>query len=67
MAKVIVDPNYCKACGLCILACKNNVLRYGDTTNAMGYHAVVPDNEKKCVGCKLCAVMCPDAAIEVFK
>ena len=64
MEKVVVNP---KACGLGLLACKKNVLAYGATVNAMGYFAVVPKNEAACIGCKMCAVFCPEAAIEIYK
>lgn len=67
MAKVVVDPKYCKACGLCMTACKKDVLAYGKTVNAMGYYAVVPKAEENCIGCRLCSIICPDAAIEVYK
>ena len=67
LATVTIDPTYCKACGLCILACKKGVLKYGTKVNALGYHPVVPDESATCIGCKLCAVMCPDAAIEVYE
>lgn len=67
MAKITVEPRYCKACGLCIMACKKGVIDYGKDTNTMGYHAVVPDETKGCIGCRLCAIVCPEAAIEVYK
>ena len=43
MAKIIIEPEYCKACGLCIAACKKGVIGRGKGTNAMGYHAVEAD------------------------
>ena len=67
MAKVVVNPKYCKACGLCLLACKKKVLDYGKEVNEMGYFAVKPMKEDECIGCKLCAVFCPESAIEVYK
>lgn len=67
MARITIEAEYCKACGLCISACKKGVIRFGGGTNAMGYHAVEPDETKGCVGCKLCAVVCPEAAIEVYR
>jgi len=36
--------------------------------NSHGYHpAQVVDPDGKCTGCALCAVICPDACITVFR
>ncbi len=36
--------------------------------NALGYRpAVFADPEGRCKGCKICAEMCPDICIEVYK
>ena len=67
MAKIDINSNYCKSCELCILACKKDVIIVGDATNKMGYKVVKMDPEKTCVGCKMCAVACPEGAIEVYK
>lgn len=67
MAKVEVNPKYCKACNYCVKACPKGVLVLGTKTNSMGYHYAVPAKPEECVGCKLCATACPDAAIEVYR
>lgn len=67
MAKVEILFDYCKACGLCISACKNNVLKLGNSTNSMGYNVVTTDESMRCIGCKMCAIVCPEAAIEVYR
>lgn len=67
MGKIEVNPDYCKACELCVTVCPNQVLSLGDHPNTMGYFAVVADPAKKCVACKMCAVMCPEGAISVYK
>ena len=67
MAKVVIDPKYCKACGLCMLACKKDALQFGKKANEMGYFVVVPKENDTCIGCTMCAVVCPEAAIEVYK
>ena len=67
MGKVVVNPDYCKACELCVNVCPNKVLSLGTQVNKMGYYVAQPDPEKKCVACKMCAVMCPDGAISVYK
>jgi 2-oxoglutarate ferredoxin oxidoreductase subunit delta len=33
----------------------------------MGFTVAVFENSEKCTGCALCAEMCPDVAISVFK
>lgn len=67
MAKVDVIAKYCKSCGLCIEVCPKKILAIGDQTNEKGYFYVVCTDQEKCIGCTLCAQMCPDVAIEVYK
>ncbi|HOX37270.1 MAG TPA: 4Fe-4S binding protein [Candidatus Brocadiia bacterium] len=67
MIKVRILERYCKGCGLCVSFCRQGVLAIGEQRNKLGYEiaeAVAPD---KCVGCSQCALMCPDAAIEIVK
>jgi 2-oxoglutarate ferredoxin oxidoreductase subunit delta len=42
------------------------VLRISERTNAKGYRPVEQFKEG-CIGCAMCAMSCPDAAIQVFK
>lgn len=67
MANVVIDPNFCKECGLCFDVCPKNLLKTGENINAKGYHYAVQENADQCTGCKLCAIMCPEAAISVYK
>jgi 2-oxoglutarate ferredoxin oxidoreductase subunit delta len=71
MAKgyVVVHPDRCKGCELCISACPQAVLRLEDTTlNAKGYHPIsYVDPDQRCTGCALCAVICPDVVFDVFR
>lgn len=67
MAKVEVLEKFCKSCGLCIEVCPKKILAIGDKTNEKGYFTVVCTDQEKCIGCTLCAKMCPDVAIEVYK
>ncbi len=58
----------CKGCGLCIEACPLGLLKLSDKINAFGYKAIMQeDPEGKCTGCAMCALICPDIAIEVYR
>lgn len=67
MAKVTIRKESCKSCLYCIQFCPKKVLAVGKEVNSKGYQYVVPENEGACIGCQICAIMCPDAAIEVYK
>lgn len=67
MAKVEVTADFCKSCQLCIKACPKDVLQIGKTVNANGYEVVEMKEGAQCIACKNCAVMCPEAAIEVYR
>jgi len=67
MAKIVVDPELCKECGLCVGVCPKKILRMGENFNSSGYRYVEQFNAEECTGCKLCSIMCPDAAIGVYK
>ena len=67
-AKIEINEDYCKGCGLCITACPSHLIRIANRVTARGYYpAECIDPEGKCTGCAVCAMMCPDVAIEVFK
>jgi 2-oxoglutarate ferredoxin oxidoreductase subunit delta len=66
MNHIEVNQNLCKGCGLCVDACPKDVLKLGDDINVKGYHYAVQYKEG-CIACKMCAEMCPDVAITVFK
>ena len=40
MAKVTVDFQNCKGCGLCVAACPKKILRLGSVSNNKGYYVV---------------------------
>lgn len=68
MAKVTINQERCKGCGLCARACPKSIIELSkDTINAKGYHpAKVIDNEA-CTSCASCARSCPDVVITVVK
>ncbi len=67
MGQVKIDQERCKECELCVRACNKHCLETGKEHNASGYYAVAFVNVDECNGCGLCAEMCPDMALEVYK
>ena len=65
--RVEIYANACKSCRYCINTCPNKVLGITEATNASGYQYVQALEPDKCVGCGMCARICPDAAISVYK
>ena len=66
MPRIIVNEYYCKGCGLCVDACSTSIIKLDqDRITEKGYHPAVLTDETKCIGCKNCALMCPDVAITV--
>jgi len=62
-----INPERCKACGLCLHFCPTGSLAYSEKFNSAGYHPVEQVAPEKCTGCRQCVLMCPDVAIEIFK
>ena len=65
--RVRILTDYCKSCGLCVAACARGGLRISDELNAKGYRVVAFVESVECTGCCNCAVMCPEAAIEIIE
>ena len=59
MKKVLVDLKLCKKCGICIEFCPVDVF------SAEMDGTPIPENQDKCIGCKLCELRCPDFAVKV--
>ena len=57
--RVVINPTWCKKCGICIAFCNKGVLAYGEGNK------VEIVNSEKCVGCGLCENFCPDYAISL--
>jgi 2-oxoglutarate ferredoxin oxidoreductase subunit delta len=67
MPLIRIDELRCKGCGLCTLGCPRKLISLSDTPNSLGYSIAVFSLPEECTGCRLCAEMCPDVAIAVFK
>lgn len=69
MGSVVINKERCKGCELCMQFCTKKLLKLSDDLNSKGYHyCEFPDgSEAECNGCTVCAVMCPDVAVEVYK
>ncbi len=68
-----IDPELCKDCKLCISVCPHRLIQSSDRLNLKGYfparfiESQLKREDRKCTGCSLCAVSCPEIAIEVYR
>jgi 2-oxoglutarate ferredoxin oxidoreductase subunit delta len=67
MARIEIDINRCKGCGLCTIACPRSLIVLSGTINSLGYTPADITDQDRCTGCTLCAEICPDVAITVFR
>lgn len=67
MPKPIVNSEICKGCEVCVSVCPKKIMAMSKTINAASYRTAACTDEAACIGCAFCALMCPDAAIEVYK
>jgi len=52
---------------LCISVCPKGALVAGKKLNRRGALPVEIKPDAECLGCALCALICPDCCIEVYK
>lgn len=64
--RVRIDEDRCKSCGLCVAACPMKVLQISERINDRGYRPA-EQHKEGCIACKMCALTCPDVAIEVYR
>ena len=79
--KIVIDTERCKGCGLCVVVCPNNCIVISKKSNKNGYFPAQPvpadrrpvesgvegATNTDCTGCAVCAVICPDVVIEVYR
>ncbi len=65
--KIVINENRCKGCLICVSQCKMKEIEKSNKVNKFGHIVVEFKNSGKCNACTLCAISCPDAAIEVYE
>ncbi len=66
MARITINTERCKGCGLCVSACPLDILILSsEAINKKGYSPAKCIDMDRCSGCASCAIMCPDVCIEV--
>ena len=65
--RITIDFERCKECHLCIQACRKGSLGPAKGYNSKGYRPVAFKDTGECTGCALCAITCPEIAIEVYR
>lgn len=67
MNRLEIDSERCKACRLCIKVCNRHLLELKGALNAKGYHPIGIEKVEDCTACALCAIVCPEGSIAVYK
>lgn len=67
MARIKINRERCKGCGLCIINCSKKLIVLNGPVSKMGLTTAKYTWSKSCGGCGVCAVVCPDCAIEVWR
>ena len=67
MFRLKINSEICKGCLYCVKNCSKQVFQLSGRSNSRGSQYVEASNAGNCIGCKICTLMCPDAAIELFE
>ena len=62
-----IDRELCKGCEICIHFCAKGAISISEKLNASGYAPACFDESRECTGCAVCAAVCPEVAIEVYR
>ncbi len=66
--KIVINEELCKGCALCVEFCPRDLIKPTRRLNAKGYYVVIFDPDGgECTACTLCAVICPEVSIEVYR
>ena len=63
--EVTILDRLCKGCGLCVEFCEPGKIVMRDRPNRRGVVTVLVRPDVDCTGCRKCATMCPDAAVQI--
>lgn len=64
---IIINEQFCKACGLCVEVCPQHSLSLAPHINKRGFHPASTCDADNCTGCAQCALMCPDMCIKIVR
>ena len=67
MYRLNFNPAYCKGCSICIEACPKNVIKSSGRIDAKGHVLPEEGDMKRCSGCRLCELVCPDFAVALME
>ena len=62
-----IDQELCKGCQICFYFCPKGSISQSEKLNANGYLPALFDNNSECSGCGICAIVCSEVAIEVYR
>lgn len=69
---IAIDRERCKGCHICLDCCPLGLISVAPDLNRKGYQPAqfnerAPQGDKSCTGCTMCATVCPEVAIEVYR
>lgn len=67
MKKFMVYKDICKGCELCVEFCPRDCIEMSDELNSQGYHPPRLIADERCTSCCICANMCPEVAIRIYR